>query len=75
MTSTIGSGLRTIAGVSVTQLNDQGMPSNGFRDRKLVIMRSCGHSYFTSLPLTAPLPRVGEPATKCLACTVGGWVV
>ncbi len=70
MTSTIASWV--VAGVSVTQLERQGMPSNRFRDRKLLILRSCGHSYFTSLPLTAPLPRIGEPAARCLACALEG---
>ena len=54
-------GARTIARVDVTLLERP----DGKPDRKVIIVRDCGHSYYWGASLTAPLPIVGAPCWHC----------
>jgi hypothetical protein len=55
-------GPRTVADVR----SEQQPRLDGRPDRKVEVVRDCGHVYFWSGPLDAPVPTPGEPAMRCL---------
>jgi len=60
----------TVAEVQVAEFRDE---DGKLRDRRIMVILSCGHAHHVGLPLNAPLPRVGDDSDwQCLPCKVAG---
>jgi hypothetical protein len=55
-------GDRTIAEVHDEMLER----ADGKPDRKVTVVRDCGHSYYSSIAIGRAAPEIGTPAMQCL---------
>jgi len=60
----------TVSEVQVAEFRDQ---DGRLMDRKITVFLDCGHAHRLSIPLNAPLPRVGDDSDwQCLPCRMAG---
>jgi len=67
---TTATAARTVSEVQVAEVRDE---DGKLRDRRIMVILSCGHAHHVGIPLDAPLPRVGDDSDwQCLPCRMAG---